>query len=71
MSITEIKQLPLNEKLRMMEALWEDLRADPDGVPVPDWQKRLLSERRKAVEEGNEKVLEWDDVKDSLGRRTK
>ena len=71
MSITEIKQLPLNEKLQIMEAIWEDLRANPDGVPVPVWQKQLLDQRRKALEEGKEEVLEWDDVKDSLGRQTK
>lgn len=71
MSITEIKQLPLNEKLQIMEALWEDLRASPDGVPVPDWHKQVLDQRRKALQEGREEVLEWDDVKDSLGRRAK
>ena len=71
MSIAEIKQLPLNEKLQIMEALWEDLRRNADEVLIPDWHKDLLDARRKAVEEGTEKVLEWDDVKDSLGRKKK
>ena len=67
MSIAEIRQLPLHEKLQMMEALWDDLRANADAVPVPDWQKQLLDARRKAVSEGRERVLEWDEVKDSIG----
>ena len=69
MSITEIRQRPLNEKLQLMEALWDDLRAHVEGLPVPQWHKELLDARRKALEEGKEEVLEWDDVKASLGRR--
>ena len=67
MSIAEIKRLPLSEKLQIMEALWEDLRSNADAILVPDWQKDLLNARRRAVDQGQEQVLDWDDVKDSLG----
>jgi putative addiction module component (TIGR02574 family) len=69
MSITEIRELPLHEKLQMMEVLWEDLRSHAEGVPVPQWHKELLDARRKAVEAGQEEILEWDEIKDSLGTR--
>jgi len=66
MSIAEIRQLPLNEKIQIMEALWEDLRAHNEAMPVPAWQRDILDDRRKAVEDGSEKVLEWDSVKNAL-----
>jgi putative addiction module component (TIGR02574 family) len=66
MSIAEIHQLPLSEKLQIMEAIWEDLRSQADALPVPDWHKNLLDARLKAVEEGREPVLDWDEVKHSL-----
>ena len=69
MSISEIKQLPLAEKLQIMEAIGEDLRARAEQVPVLAWHKKLLDKRRKAVEEGREEVLDWDSIKDSLGWR--
>ena len=69
MSITEIRQLPLHEKLQIMEALWDDLRANADAVLMPDWQKQLLDARQKAVSEGRERVMEWDEIKDSLGKQ--
>jgi putative addiction module component (TIGR02574 family) len=69
MNITEIRELPLHEKLQIIEALWEDLRSRAEAVPVPQWHKDLLDTRRKAIETGQEKILEWDDVKDSLGTR--
>jgi putative addiction module component (TIGR02574 family) len=71
MSITEIRNLPLSEKLQIMEALWEDLRSRAEGVPVPEWHKELLDDRRKAVEAGKESILEWDEAKGSLGTRGK
>jgi putative addiction module component (TIGR02574 family) len=69
MSIAEVRQLPLSEKLQIMEAIWEDLRAQAGQIPVPAWHKELLDERRKAVEEGREEILDWDSIKDSLGSR--
>jgi putative addiction module component (TIGR02574 family) len=66
-SIGEIQQLPLSEKLQIMEAIWEDLRLRADQVPVPHWHKDLLDARRKAVDENREEILEWDEVKHSLG----
>ena len=68
MDIAEIQRLSLNEKLQLMEALWEDLRSKGGEIPVPDWHKELLDQRRKAVEAGQEEVLDWEQVKNSLGR---
>ena len=43
--------MTLEEKLRAMEALWEDL-CQRDAVPVPQWHKDILDERRHLIEEG-------------------
>ncbi len=67
MTIAEVHQLPLSEKLQIMEAIWEDLRSQAEAFPVPDWHKDLLDARQKAVEEGREEILDWDTVKSSLG----
>ena len=67
MTIAEVHQLPLSEKLQIMEAIWEDLRSQAEAVPVPDWHKELLDARQKAVAEGREEILDWDIVKNSLG----
>jgi Putative addiction module component len=41
MSIAEVKHLPFAEKLQIMEAIWEDLRAYAEQVPVPQWHRDL------------------------------
>jgi putative addiction module component (TIGR02574 family) len=66
-STEEIEQLSLQEKLQIMEAIWADLRARAEAVPIPQWHRDLLDSRRKAVDEGREEILEWDEIKHSLG----
>lgn len=71
MSIAEIRALPVNEKLLMMEVLWEELRTQADDDLTPPWHKELLDARRKAVAEGREEILDWDEIKHSLGAKEK
>ena len=68
MSIAEIQQLPIEEKLRIMEALWEDLRNRFERLPVPEAHQALLNERRARVQNGTAKLLDWDAVKTTIGR---
>jgi Putative addiction module component len=65
MSIAEVRQLPSAEKLQILEAIWEDLRAQAEQVAVPRWHRDLLDDRRKAVEKEREPLLNWDSIKDS------
>ncbi len=66
MSIAEVRQLPIREKIEMMEALWEDLQSRVDSAPVPEAHRRLLDQRRAAVEAGTEVVEDWESVKEDL-----
>ena len=68
MSIAEIHQLPIEEKFRMMEALWEDLRDHFERMPIPDAHRALLDERRARVQTGTATLRDWDAVKTAIGR---
>ena len=68
MTIEEIKTLPIAQKLRIMEALWEDLRERFEQCDIPQVQKDLLDARRSRSEKGINKILDWDTVKSTLGR---
>jgi putative addiction module component (TIGR02574 family) len=67
MSIAEIHQLPIEEKLQIMEALWEDLRDRFERMEVSPAQRALLDERRARVQNGTAKLLDWDAVKTTIG----
>lgn len=68
MKAEEIKALPVDQKMRIMEAIWEDFRDRFDEMEVPQEQKDLLDQRRARVREGKARLLDWDSVKGSIGR---
>lgn len=68
MGIAEIKQLPLHEKLQILEALWEDLAQNLNESDIPKEHKKLLDTRRDEVKNGKATLLDWDQVKGQLGR---
>jgi hypothetical protein len=69
MNYTEISQLTLHEKLHIMQSIWEDLRSHVDRFGVPQSHKDILDERRRRVESGQAQLLDWDEVKNSIGKR--
>jgi len=69
MTAEEVEALPLDEKIRMLEAIWEDFRERFDRMEIPQEQKDLLDQRRVRVREGKARLLDWDSVKGTIGRR--
>ena len=60
-----VDQLPLSEKLRLMETLWAGLSRKDEWVS-PAWHGDVLAETAKRLEEGREEVLDWEQAKRAL-----
>jgi hypothetical protein len=65
----QIDQLSLEEKLEIMEALWQDLRRNTDQVPVPQWHKDILDKREQMIETSEAKFDDWDSAKKRIAER--
>ena len=65
----EIKQLSREEKLRVMEAIWEDLSTEDELIESPEWHKDALQETERRLSSGQEKIMEWQDAKKELRNR--
>jgi len=68
MTVQEIKTLPKDEKVRLMEAIWEDMRDHYEEAPISQEIIGVLKERQSRVERGESRLLEWDKVKFAIGR---
>jgi len=68
MTAEEVRALPIIDKIRIMEAIWEDLRDRFDQMDLPQAHKEILDGRRARVEEGSARLLDWDAVKSTIGR---
>jgi putative addiction module component (TIGR02574 family) len=64
----DIKRLPIEQKIQIMEALWDDLRERFEHADIPANIKRLLDERRERVRSGQAQLLNWDSIKGTIGR---
>ena len=63
-----MKALPVEQKIQIMEAIWEDFRDRFDQMAVTEELRALLDQRRARVREGAAQLLDWDSIKGSIGR---
>jgi putative addiction module component (TIGR02574 family) len=61
-----IHELPLSDKLAVMEAIWEDLRRGKPEVEMPDWHQSLLDEREELLREGKAKFIPWEQARQEI-----
>jgi hypothetical protein len=70
MTLGNVKQLSRIEKLKLMEALWEDLSCPADKYKSPAWHEQELANTERRLAEGNEEVLDWESAKKALRRKS-
>ncbi len=69
MSIAELRKLPADEKLKIIEALWGDLAADDQAFGSPAWHEEELRKTEDEFAAGHIETLDWSDAKNELRRR--
>ena len=64
-----IKQLSREDKLRVMEAIWEDLSSEDQSIQSPAWHESILQETEQRVQSGQEQTFDWKEAKKELRKR--
>lgn len=65
----EINNLSREDKLRMMEAIWEDLSREDEKFESPNWHREALRETERRFSAGREMVVDWKAAKKELRER--
>lgn len=65
----EIKHLSREEKLRVMEALWEDLSREEGQLESPGWHLEALNGTSRRLRSRQESALDWRAAKKELRNR--
>ena len=63
MSITDIKKMPLLERVRLMEEIWDTLNHETPEIDSPTWHGEVLQERKEAIKNGNVKLYTIAELK--------
>jgi putative addiction module component (TIGR02574 family) len=61
--INKLSQLNKNEKLLLVEALWDSIASDPEEVDVPDHHKSILEQRLQTLEEDKKNGTSWKEAR--------
>ena len=62
----QIEKMSKEEKIKLMEAIWDDLRKNEDDLPSPDWHENILHERVEKLKKGEDKFVDWEEAKKNI-----
>ncbi len=60
--VAEILKLPAEERLRLIELIWNSLAAEPSDVPLGDAHRAVIDERIAEHKRNPEDVVSRDEV---------
>jgi len=66
-----IDQLPVEERLVLVEDVWDSIASEHATLPLTDAQRTELERRIADHEASPDDVVSWDDIKVSIGKRLK
>jgi len=58
----DIDSLDTEQRLRLIEQLWDSLSVKPEAVPMTEEQKAELDRRLDEIDAGNTEGIPWDEV---------
>ena len=63
MSITDIKEMSILERIHVMELLWDSLCDDEQQVESPEWHETVLNSRKQKLDSGSAEFLTLEEVR--------
>ncbi len=67
--VAEILKLPVEERLRLVELIWESIATDPAGVPLGDAHRALIDEHLAEHERNPDDVVSRNELFAEARRR--
>lgn len=58
-----IETLSVEEKVDLMDRLWESLAKSPENIPSPAWHGEVLAARQAKMDRGESKPIPWEEAK--------
>ncbi len=65
-SMEEILGLPAEERLRIVETIWDSIAAEPESIPVSEAQKREIESRLDEYRRNPSIAIPWEVARQRL-----
>jgi putative addiction module component (TIGR02574 family) len=66
MTLSELLELPLEERLKLVESIWDSIAEFPEALELTDAQKKELDRRLEAYESDPTAGIPWPELKAQL-----
>jgi len=70
MATVDIASLTFEERLQLLDELWESLSRTPDAIPLTEPQRKELDRRLDELEREGPVGIPWDEVLARIRGRT-
>jgi putative addiction module component (TIGR02574 family) len=64
--LAQLLELPVSERLQLVEAIWDSLVEVPEAVPISDDVREELDRRLAAYYADPSSARPWDQIRDEL-----
>jgi putative addiction module component (TIGR02574 family) len=61
--IAGLRALPVAERLKLIEDLWDSIETDADALALPDWHRAEVDRRLDALDAGTSVGAPWEEVR--------
>ncbi len=61
-----LNEMSVEEKLELMELLWQDLDRSSTQIKPPAWHREVLTSREQAISRGDEVFEEWEIAREKI-----
>jgi putative addiction module component (TIGR02574 family) len=64
MSALDIQKMSVQDRLEMMEAIWESFSYEQIDIDSPDWHQNILEKRKQKLESANAEFVTIETLKE-------
>jgi putative addiction module component (TIGR02574 family) len=63
LQINQLQKLSFNEKIELIQILWDDIAREQEKLDVPEEHIKILEERLKIIGKGEAKYRSWESIR--------
>ncbi|MCX7544493.1 addiction module protein [Marinicella gelatinilytica] len=61
--IKKLSRLNIEDKITLVEALWDSIASDSDLLDLPEHHKNILNERLQSLDQDTQNGKSWDEIR--------
>ena len=61
-----LEKMSTEEKIQIMEAIWNDLCKKADSISSPSWHEKVLHSREKGIRNGDDAFVDWNKARENI-----